>query len=133
MWKGEQSKDLGILGCGFWPRVCHSLAVGLWANSSSVKLGVYTGRAWEVSPSIMLCDLFHSLQLLKFCWQETEPDKKWEFFQKLQPESSGSALGPKAGCMQRAGTPPPPTAHSLPCGTSFLENATPALTSFLHA
>lgn len=82
MWKSEQSKDLGILRCGFWPRVCHSLAVGLWANSSSVKLGVYTGRAWEVSPSTMLCDLFHSLPLLKFCWQETEPDKKWEFFQK---------------------------------------------------
>ena len=40
MRKSLQSKDLGILGCGF----CHLLAAGLWANSSSVKkLGVYTG------------------------------------------------------------------------------------------
>ena len=29
MWKSLQSKDLGILGCGFCPRVCHLLAVGL--------------------------------------------------------------------------------------------------------
>lgn len=29
MWKSFQSKDLGILGCGFCPRIFHFLAVGL--------------------------------------------------------------------------------------------------------
>lgn len=64
----------------------------------------------------MLCDLFHSLQLLKFCWQETELEKNGNSAGKLQPRASGSALGPQSHVRAKGEDPPPCSSEPSPVG-----------------
>lgn len=138
-------RDRGIVshmekkgGQRYWCTGTWILATGLpladcwpWANSSTIKLEVYTGWTSEVPSSITFCDL-HSLQLLKFCWQETDPDKIFHKTPIAGLRFSSRTLKPST-CKGRG----PTTDESFPlwkgkCSKSFLRNTISAFLSSLH-